>query len=67
MKNKRMPRNKTALRTWVVSKSESVDGCSDNEADGNVEVANDYFDAGKNYVISLESKRVVCVCRDGKR
>jgi hypothetical protein len=55
------------LRTWVTSKSEGVNRCSDNEADGYVEIADDYFDTGKNYVVSSESKRIVCVCRGGKR
>jgi hypothetical protein len=67
MKLKRMPRNKTALRTWVVSKSESVNICTDNNVKSDVEVLNDYFDAGKNCVVLSKSKRIVCMCRSDDR
>jgi hypothetical protein len=64
---KKNAQKENSLRTWVASEGESVNGCSDNEADGYVEVADDYFDTGKNCVVSSKSKRIVCVCRDGKR
>jgi hypothetical protein len=51
------------LRTRISSKSEGVNRCSDDEADGNVEVTDDYFDTGKNCVVSLKSERVVGMCR----
>jgi hypothetical protein len=67
IKNKKKAQKTKILRTWVASKSESVNRCSDNEADSDVEVADDYFDAGKNFVVSSKSKRVVCMCCCGKR
>jgi hypothetical protein len=56
-----------SLRTWVTSKSEGIDRYSDNKADGDVEVAYDDFNMGKNCVVTSESKRIVCVCHGGNR
>jgi hypothetical protein len=54
-----------SLRTWVTSKSEGVNGCSDNEANGYVKVAYDDLDTGKNCVVLSKSERIVCMCRGG--
>ena len=67
MKKKWKSKESTLLRTRVSSKSESVDVCTDNDANGYVEIANDDLGTNENVVVVSESERVVGMSRGGKR
>jgi hypothetical protein len=67
MKLKRRPRSKTALRTWIASKSEGINVCTDYDVKGKVAVLDDEFNVNDDSIVAGKSNGVGVVCRDGKK